>query len=276
MIGLLVAGYFCGAGQISQVLGATTIRTESLDSALSTLPETSGLFPIDLTSAIKSAFGGNPSSQLPGSLAATTVTPQEAAWADIAGGSPARSPEVTAISGLGPAIGHPSPPCGPRKLNIHDASQKQSEHDSAYRISTLIGVIPSRAFRNGTGSICRGELSSAKANSDSLVRAFASAVSLRNWSPWVTSDAIRSLASNSDCFCNFIMIAVDTPTTTAAIAATPRNETITTFQASRSRPNIRLTFLETVVFSICAASIVAILATVVWVWIGYWRDRGIL
>jgi hypothetical protein len=177
MIAQFVVVYLCGSCATDQVLGATTIRTESLGNLTSKLPETSGLFPIDRESAMTTALCGVPSSQTLGSGPATTVTPQVAAWADMAGGKPARGPEVTGISGRGSLTGHPSPPDGPRKLYIHEASQKQSEQASAYRISTLMGVTPSRTLLNATGSILRGELSSPSASSDSLVRAFASAIS---------------------------------------------------------------------------------------------------
>jgi hypothetical protein len=180
-------------------------------------------------------------------------------------------------------------PCPAYEVDTHPACLRASSSEVKKKsISPSIldqapsNFTPEKGFSASEIAACRsgesvlGALNFSSSSRASNAFAFASAVSLRNWSPWVTKAAIRSLDSSSDCFCNFIMMAVDRPTTTAAVAATPRNETITTFQASRSRPNIRLTLLETIVFSVCVASIAAILAMVVWVWIAYWRDRRVL
>jgi hypothetical protein len=184
-------GLLCGASQLGQVFGATTILTEPFGSSESRLPEMAGLFPIEEAKARKSELAGDRSFQSDELPLATTVTPHGVACTAIAGGNPTKGPEEGGTNGL-MSIGHPIPPCVPRKLEIHWASQKQSEHDSAYRISTFAGDTPSRAFLKEVKSIRLGELSSAKSSSDSLVRAFASAVSFRSWSPWVVREAIRS------------------------------------------------------------------------------------
>ncbi len=71
------------------------------------------------------------------------------------------------------------------------------------------------------------------------------------------------LASTASCFCSFITTKVETTTITAANAPNPKNTNMMLFQVSREKPSIRLTFLEKVVFSVCAISCVGLLTIVV-------------
>jgi len=161
-----------------QGLGATTIRTMSAGSVASRFELTVGRFPIDLSNAKKMAFADESSCQEMEfsftSPRATTVIPHGEAWAAMAGGNP----EGFASSGLKIDIGQPRPLRSPRKLDIHVATQKQSEHASAYRISIFTGATPSRDFLNISKSMCRGDDSSFRLTCNSRARALASAVTL--------------------------------------------------------------------------------------------------
>ena len=70
------------------------------------------------------------------------------------------------------------------------------------------------------------------------------------------------LASTASSFCKRMMMNVETTTISAASAPSPKNTTMMLFQVSRERPNIRLTFLEKVAFSICAISCIGLLTIV--------------
>ena len=72
-----------------------------------------------------------------------------------------------------------------------------------------------------------------------------------------------SSASFASTFCNRITAYVEIPTIIAAIAPIAKNTTTRLFQESRPKPNIRLTFLEKVCFSICAISSGGLLAIMV-------------
>jgi hypothetical protein len=81
-----------------------------------------------------------------------------------------------------------------------------------------------------------------------------------------------SLAALLSAFCSRITAYVEIPTTMAASAPIPRNITTKLFQELRSRPSIRLTFLETVVFSICAISCTGLLVIVLLSIINLFRE----
>ena len=69
-------------------------------------------------------------------------------------------------------------------------------------------------------------------------------------------------AFSASSLCSFITTKVETTTITAANAPIPKNTNMMLFHVARERPNIRLTFLEKAVFSVCAISCISLLTIV--------------
>lgn len=104
----------------------------------------------------------------------------------------------------------------------------------------------------------------------SAARATASAIACPASSLYLSRSFLASSAST---FWRRTTAYVEMPTTTAPIAATPKNINITFSHAWSDKPNIRLTFLEKFVFSIVAISCVGLLVIIFLALKNIWRGR---
>jgi len=141
-----------------------------------------------------------------------------------------------------------------KTCEIWAAKYSDSVSPSEYRRFTDPGLA-ARVFSSSNAS--------SSERSRQATTSFIFSVSSRATAASFSSSAKAIRASAASSFCSCITAKVDTTTAKAAIAPTPKEASMMVFQHSRERPNIRLTLLEKVVFSICAVSCIGILIVVV-------------